>query len=255
MRLAAASAFALVISTAAAAEPPALPEPGEMTGSEIVAAAYEAAGGEAWSDPDSLYMEGYGLFWTGPGPKPVRYEPYRMWRVFPGEKADAHQADGRVRIEGLREGEPVFVISFDGETTYNQDGPLEEEADSDRWASNFGFGVIRHALDEGYTVDRLADDYVDGAPAYTIRVNDPAGGETIFNIRREDFAVVGVGFDTPRGWHERRYSDFYTNEEGGWVQPGRVRLFYDGVKANEIYWTSFTSGEAFEDSVFVVEGE
>jgi len=244
--------IACLSSAAAVAEAPPLTEPDALTGAQIVAGAYEAAGGEAWVNPQSLYMEGYGLFWRG-AQDFVRYEPYRMWRVYPQAKGEAHTADGRVRIEAMADSAPVFQIAFDGEHTYDQNGRVEEEADSDRWASNFGFGVIRHALDEGYTVDRLPDDYVDGAPAYTVRVNDPAGGETLFKIRMEDDAVVSVGFDTPRGWHERIYSKFYTNTEGGWVQPGRVRLYYDGVKANEIYWTSFTTGETYDEALFRLE--
>ncbi len=241
--------IACLTATPAFAEAAPVSEPDALTGAQIVAGAHEAAGGDAWVNPESLYMEGYGLFWRG-AEDFVRYEPYRMWRVYPQVKDAARAADGRVRIEAMANGEPVFQIAFDGAHTYDQNGRIEEEADSERWASNFGFGVIRHALDDGYTVDRLPDDYVDGAPAYTVRVNDPAGGATLFNIRTADFAVVRVGFDTPRGWHERIYSDFYTNEDGGWVQPGRVRLYYDGVKANEIYWTRFTTGEDFGDALF-----
>ena len=173
-----------------------------------------------------------------------------MWRVFPEDKTDAHQADGRVRIEAFREGETVFQLSFDGQHTYTADGRVEEEADSSRWASNFGFGVIRHALEEGYSVSRLPDDSVDGRAAYTVRVHDPAGGQTLFSIAMDDFAIVRVGFDTPQGWHERIYSDFFANTPGGFVQPGRVRLYYDGVKANEIFWQRFETGEAYEDALF-----
>jgi hypothetical protein len=35
-------------------------------------------------------------------------------------------------------------------------------------------------------------------------------------------------------------------------QPGRVRLLYDGVKANEAIWTDFRIGEALPGEVFVV---
>lgn len=252
IRIAAMLVPAVLVASGARAEAPPVTDPDGLTGSQIVANAYEAAGGEAWVNPESLYMEGYGLFWRG-SEAFVRYEPYRMWRVYPPVKDEAHAADGRVRIEAMADGAPVFQIAFDGMRTYDQNGLVEEEADSDRWASNFGFGVIRHALDEGYGVDRLPDDYVDGAPAYTVRINDPAGGQTLFNIRIDDFAVVRVGFDTPRGWHERIYSQFYTNAEGGWVQPGRVRLYYDGVKANEIYWTAFTTGETYDDALFRLE--
>jgi hypothetical protein len=51
--------------------------------------------------------------------------------------------------------------------------------------------------------------------------------------------VLYAGFDTPRGWHERRYSDYYRKKGGPWAQPRRVRLYYDGVKQNEIIWTDF----------------
>lgn len=132
----------------------------------------------------------------------------------------------------------------------NQDGRLDDDSDSERWASNFGFGVIRHALDDGYTVSRLPDDYVDGTPAYTVQITDATGGTTLFNIRQGDFAIVSVGFDTPRGWHQRFYSEFFRNEDGSWLQPGRVRLFYNGIKANEIYWTKFKTGEAYPIELF-----
>lgn len=242
-----------VLAAILAASPAVLAQEAEPTGSEIVARAYEAAGGEEWINPRSLLMEGYGLFWRG-GIEPVRYEPYRMWRVYPEVKDAAHAADGRVRIEAERDGQTVFLLTFDGTNTYNQNGIVEgEAADSSRWASNFGFGVIRHALDDGYSVDRLPDDSIDGREAYTVRVNDPAGGQTLFNVAMDDHAILRVAFDTPEGWHERYYSDFYTQAGTSWVQPGRVRLYYNGVKANEIWWTSFTLNEDFDEGLFRVE--
>ncbi len=223
--------------------------PDSLTAVEIVERAYAHAGGDAWVNPTSLLMEGYGIFWRG-SEIPTRYEPYRMWRVYPETKDAAHAADGKVRIEAFLEDQVVFQLSFDGDVTYNQDGPLEDQADSDRWASNFGFGVIRHALDDGYAVSRLPDDYVDGAASYTVQVTDPSGGKTLFWIRHKDFAIVSVGFDTPRGWHKRIYSEFFRNKNGGWLQPGRVRLYYDGVKANEIYWTRFELGQTYPAELF-----
>lgn len=239
----------IVAGPLAVASAPPMKVADDLSAVEIIQRAYTHAGGDEWARPVSLKMEGYGLFWRG-GKDFVRYEPYRMWRVYPEEKGDAHAADGRVRIEAFSDGKVVFQLAFDGKLTYNQDGPLAEQADSDRWASNFGFGVIRHALDEGYSVARLPDDYVDGRPTYSVQVTDPAGGTTLFGIRQDDFAIVMVGFDTPRGWHERTYSDFYRNEDGGWLQPGRVRLYYDGIKANEVFWTKFETGEDYPVEMF-----
>ena len=240
---------AFLVVLLAAGDPPPVANPDHLTAEDIVERAYEHAGGDAWVNPESLLMEGYGLFWQG-SEQYVRYEPYRMWRVYPTVKDAAHTADGRVRIEAMQGDSVVFQIAFDGETTYNQDGPLEDDANSARWASNFGFGVIRHALDEGYSVSRRPDDYVDGVAAHMIEVTDPEGGRTLFGIRRSDYAIVSVGFDTPRGWHERIYSNFFRNGGSGWLQPGRVRLYYDGVKANEIYWTRFETGESYSLELF-----
>lgn len=228
-------------------------EPDRLTARQIIERAYDHAGGDAWVNPSSLYMEGYGYFWRGTE-EFVRYEPYRMWRVFPAEKGAAHAADGRVRIEAMKNDEVVFQIAFDGTKTYNQDGPLDDQADSDRWASNFGFGVIRHALDDGYKTTRLPDDYVDGHPTYMVKITDPADGSTLFAIGKEDFSILSVGFDTPRGWHQRIYSDFYRNDENGWLQPGRVRLYYDGVKSNEIFWTAFKTEKIYPLEMFQLSG-
>jgi hypothetical protein len=65
--------------------------------------------------------------------------------------------------------------------------------------------------------------------------------------------VLYAGFDTPRGWHERRYSDYYKKNGGPWAQPRRVRLYYDGVKQNEIVWTDFEVNADMSGVVFAVE--
>lgn len=129
---------------------------------------------------------------------------------------------------------------------------LDQSANA-MWSANFGFGAIRHALDEGWSQTRGPDRLIDGAPAFMVTLRDPAGGETLFGIRQSDFAVVYVGFDTPRGWHERRYSHFFTKPGLDWVQPGRVRLFYNGVKANEAVWTDFEIGADMPDALFRIE--
>lgn len=229
-----------------------LAEDAALTGSEIIAGVYEHAGGDIWVNPRSAYMSGYGLFWSG-SHAPVRHERHEMWRVYPETKGDAHQADGRVRIDSWRDGELAFQISFDGTHTYTQAGRVEEAADSNRWASNFGFGVIRHALDDGYSVVRGPDDLVGGRDSYTVTIIDPAGGETLFSIAQDDFAILKLAFSTPRGWHERYYSDFFTDEDTGWVQPGRVRLFYNGIKSNEVIWSDVQINADWAQDHFVLD--
>ena len=178
-----------------------------------------------------------------------------MWRVYPEEKGDAHRADGKVRLEGKAKGETVFLLTYDGEKTYDINGPVADQSANAQWAANFGFGAIRYGLDEAWSRKRLPDDLVDGRLAYFVELTDPAGGVTRFGIAQDDYQVVSVGFDTPRGFHERRYSEFYSKPGVSWLQPGRVRLFYDGVKQNEIIWTDFEVNGSMDDGLFVVEAD
>jgi hypothetical protein len=252
-------AFAiLALPLAAGARPPPGPDrpllgarmdnPG-LSARTIVERATAAAGGESWRRPTSLYLEGYGTFYDATG-APLINESHRMWRVYPAFKPDAHNADGKVRIESIRGGQVVSYSAFDGTRTYGLNGILPPSAADTQWAENFGFGVIRFALDEGYTLARQPDDLVDGTPVYRIEVADAKGNKTLFGIARGSYQILSVGFSTPRGWHERIYSDFFTNAGTSWVQPGRVRLYYNGIKQNEIVWRVFKLNMAMGDHLF-----
>ncbi|MEO1034096.1 MAG: hypothetical protein AAFX44_00925 [Pseudomonadota bacterium] len=225
----------------------------ELSPTEIVARAHAAAGGAFWVNPQTLSMDGYGLFYDGATTR--RHEQHRMWRVYPASKAVAHQADGKVRIDSVSNGKVVFQVSWDGERTYTQAGPIADRASASQWQASFGFGAIRFALSDGYRLERLPNDHVDGHATYTVKVVDPSGGATLFGIDQKSYRIRWLGFDTPRGWHERRYSEFFEKPGVRWVQPGRVRLYYDGVKSNEIVWTDFRVNEPIADELFVLPDE
>lgn len=220
----------------------------DLTATEIMEKAHKSAGGESWTRPESLSMSGYGVFYKDG--KAVRHESHKMWRVYASEKTNAHKVDGKVRIESILGGKPIIDLSYDGEYTYTPAGQQPKSESDKRWSSNFGFGVIRHALDDGYSLERLPDDLIDGRAAYMVDVQDPAGGSTYFGIAQDDYAILKVAFDSPRGWHKRIYSNFFSNPGEAWVQPGRVRLYYGGVKANEVIWESYTINDEIPDCLF-----
>ena len=220
-----------------------------LSGAQIIANAHAAAGGESFVEPGSLFLSGYNVIYTPDGGSKT-WDRYAMWRVFGDEKADAHTANGKVRIEAWEAGELAMLISFDGEATYNQTGRMEDQSANAMWSNNFGFGAIRNALDEGWTQMRRSDRTIDGKPAYMVQLTDPSGGK--FGFEHDTFQILYVGFDTPRGWHERRYSEYFSKPGSSWQQAGRVRLFYDGVMSNEAVWTDFEIGGAFAPDTFVI---
>lgn len=220
-----------------------------LSGAEILRRAHTAAGGELFVKPGSLFLSGYNLIRPSAGAE-VLWENYAMWREFADEKADAHVASGKVRIEGWSHGELALLLAYDGVQTYDKNGLMEDQSANAMWSANFGFGAIRNALDEGWTQERQPDDFVDDQPAYFVKLTDPTGGTTLFAFRQSDYAILYVGFDTPRGWHERRYSHFFSLPGSDWVQAGRVRLFYNGVKSNEAIWTHYEVGAEYPESQF-----
>ncbi len=225
-----------------------------MTAQTILELAHEAAGGETFTRPGTLFLRGYNIIRDEQGGE-VLWDQYAMWRVFADEKSDAHTANGKVRIEAWTDDTLAMLVSYDGVSTYNQNGKMEDQSANAMWSANFGFGAIRNALDEGWTQERRPDRLIDGKPAFMVALTDPAEGQTLFGFDQEDFSILYVGFNTPRGWHERRYSNYFQKTGISWKQAGRVRLFYNGVKANEAIWTDFEVGQPIADDVFVIETE
>jgi hypothetical protein len=223
----------------------------DLSARAIVERAHSAAGGEAWLRPKTLYLEGSATMYRDGQEMPA--PSYRMWRQFPAWNDAAHVANGKVRIDAYNGSERVLQISFDGEHSYNENGLIEGAKASREWSENFGFGIIRFALGDGFELRRMPDDSVDAMATHVVQIKDPSGGETNFWIDQKSFAIRKVGFDTERGWHERIYSDFYPIEPSKFMQPGRVRLYYRGILSNDIRWTHARLDEAFPAAVFRLE--
>ncbi len=222
-----------------------------LSATEIMSKAHEAAGGDFWKRPQTLSMFGYGTFYQGKDT--FHHEKHVMYRQFESQKRDAHKASGKVRIESYRDNQAIILLAYDGNHTYDQHGKQEKSEAVKRWASNFGYGVIRHVFDKGYQLDLFGTDHVHGFNTHTIKVTDPVGSETFFDIRRDTYEIVKVAFDTPRGWHHRLYSSFFQKPEYSWKQASKVELFYDNKKTNEIIWTDFHVNEKLPDSLFILD--
>ena len=168
-------------------------------------------GCNAWKHVQSLALTGTALFYKGS--QATHYDHYRMHRVFAKTKQNANTADGRVRLEGKIKNKTIFFLAFDGKHTYNLKGKLTDQSANEKWASNFGFGAIRHALDPLWQQKRLPDDLIDNRVAHLIELTAPNGGTTRFGIAAENYEILSVGFNTPRGWHERRYSHYFSKKK------------------------------------------
>jgi hypothetical protein len=209
----------------------------ELSPRDIVALSFEAMGGESWANARSLLLEGELILYAPDRPEPrTTADDYRMWRLFEDGRESAHEAAGKVRIVARADGKTLFEVASDGVTSWTDKGVIPKAEAKALWANNFGFGVIRHALKPGFTLDRLPDDWVMGSPVHMVRVTDPAGTATLFGIDRADFRVRLAGFQTPKGWHVRTYDRFFVLDNPRWVQPGRVTLYYNGIKQNEVLW-------------------
>jgi hypothetical protein len=226
----------------------------EPSARQIVERVHAAAGGEAWLNAGTNVMRGDAtLCRDGDPARCVHADRYVMYRVYPTElQQGAHAGSGKFRLDARTGDKVLFQVAFDGERSYDQNGPIPPERASRAEASGFGFSAIRFALEPGFTVERVTDDQVEGHPCHFVRVTDPTGTRTLFGIDQATFAVRSAGWQTPEGFHQRLYSDFYRVGETAFVQPGRVRHFYDGVKSVDIRWTSADIGKPIPDGVFML---
>ena len=217
----------------------------------IVARAYAAAGGDGWAHAKTLVLAGRAVFYApdAAAPKTVA-DDYRMWRAFEETRDAAHGESGSVRIDAHVGPKRLFLVGSDGTASFDEKGPIPKDRADAFWASNFGFGVIRHALKPGFALARLPDDDVGGHPVYMVRVTDPAGTTTLFGVDRATSAIRLAGFATPKGWHVRTYDDFIRLKSPDWLQARHVTLYYNGVKANEVFWTTTTVDAALDPVLF-----
>jgi hypothetical protein len=226
---------------------------------QIVDSVIAHAGGESWARPKTLQLRGAATFYfQGKAENAIDLPVYKMWRVYPDKSRAAHEANGKVRFDafsrpkGSIKDSTYFQVCFDGKSTYQFYSPeAEPQREASLWENNFGFGILRFARDTAFRLVRMADDQIEGRECYFLRIIDPKQAVTDFAIDKRDYAIRYVGFKTPRGFHHRIYSDFAWHDNPRFLQPKRVRLYYDGVKWTDIYWREFEVNKPIADSVFI----
>ena len=257
MRAIGAAAFAVIAATAAMAvmAPPGAaqtkPVSPAASARAILEAAIDTAGGDVWLAPRTLALSGTATFYAPGNAEPVsEASDYRMWRALDPGRTVAHGPDGKVRITAKRGDSVMFDVGYDGATTWTDKGVMAK-ADADAyWAANFGFGIIRSALHDGFALGRAPDRIVDGHRVELVRITDPGGAPTLFGIDPDSHFIRYMGFRTPRGWHERTYDDFVMLAAPRWLQARTVTLYYDGIKANTVHWTGYRVGAPIDPAIF-----
>lgn len=224
---------------------------GERSAEDIIAFAVQAAGGDAWRYASTNIMSGHAMLCRDGRPQACMHaDRYVMWREYPTDLSDPHAGSGRFRLDAYSGGRLLFKNSFDGEYSWTHLGRVEEDEAREAQASNFGFSAIRFAGREGFPVELLIDDQIEGHPCHVVRVYDPSGGSTVFWIDRDAGAIRAVAWPTPRGFHQRVYSEYYWIDDPGFSQPGRVRLYYDGLLTADIHWTDASINQPIETEWF-----
>jgi outer membrane lipoprotein-sorting protein len=223
---------------------------------EILNKTIEVNGGDTWQQPQTLMLDGNATFTPfGKVSEQKHFDYYRMFRVFPKENDAAHKANGKIRFD-VRSGDDLFMnLVFDGKNTLNY---LSEEAQKYKqhfaWSNNFGFSIIRFATQDGYEVERLTDDYVEDSPCFVVKIIDPKQMTTLFWIDQKTYYIRSIAFVTELGYHHRIYSGFekiIINENQFFVQPTRLRVYFDGLKWMDVNWVKFEINKEIDDNVFV----
>lgn len=229
-----------------------------FSGKEILRKATAASGGNTWQQPTTLQLNGNAR-WTPYGKtdpsESIYFDTYKMYRVFPVENNAAHIANGKIRFDA-KYGDSLYLqLIYDGKTTLNY---LSDKAKPYQkyfsWSNNFGFSIIRFADRDSFQVQRLTDDQVEGHQVFIVQITDPKKMVTTFSIDQKTFLIRGVAFKTDIGYHHRIYSDFEklkpVGGEGFFMQPKRLRIYFDGIKWMDIRWEKNVVNGKIADQIF-----
>jgi hypothetical protein len=226
--------------------------PNNLTAKEILKRTVAASGGDTWQQPSTLLLRGVATFTPhGKTDSLLQFDRYAMYRIFPTENNAAHQANGKVRFDAFYGQNSFFELKFDGKKSKMAlSDRAKPYAKQFNWSNNFGFGIIRFADRDSFQVTRLTDDQVEGFPCYIVQITDPKKMSTTFGIDKKSYFIRTVAFNTDVGYHHRVYSEFKRAKNCAFIQPTRVRLYFDGVKWMDIDWQTFQVNEAIDENVF-----
>lgn len=222
----------------------------ELSPLEIAKKTIEASGGENWRRPKTLQLSGTAtLYFNG---QSYRMTEYKMWRVFPAENNSAHTANGKIRFDAREaDGKTFLQLIFDGKNTSEILSDVAKQNEQFlRLSNNFGFSIFRFIENPDFKLARLPDDKIDGHPAYFIRLTDAKKSETIFGVDKKTFFIRYAAFQTPMGLQQRFYDDFKWAKGVKFIQPRSLRIFNNGVKTTEVFWSEYKVNQPIPDEVF-----
>jgi hypothetical protein len=228
-----------------------------MNPHEILEQCIQANGGQAWQQPKTLQLKGNAVFTpfgkTDDDHKIV-LDTYNLYRIFPAENNAAREANGSIRFTAKANDYLYMHLIYDGQTTHNF---LSDKAKPYNkyfsWTNNFGFSIIRFAQNPGFKTELLVNDQVEGFECYVIKIIDPKQFETHFFIDSNNYFIRSVAFVTELGYHHRIYSNFYKADAGAgnyFNQPGRLRVYFEGVKWIDVNWESTLVNEPIDELIF-----
>ena len=227
-----------------------------MTAKEILHQVIEASGGETWHSPKTLMLKGEAFFTPYGSTDPadfLHFDKYQLYRDFPETNDSARAANGKIRFDAKYDANDFFSLRFDGQrTNMNLSERAKPYAKHFEWSNNFGFSIIRHAVSQGFTLVRLTDDDIDGHRCFVIKLIDLKGGETFYGIDQQTFYIRYLHFDTAVGFHHRVYSDFTRVAGQDFVQPQRLRIYFEGLRWMDIRWREFEVNRPIQDEIFNV---
>ncbi len=225
-----------------------------MTAYQILHQVIESSGGEVWHSPKTLMLKGEAFFTPYGLTDPAHFlhlDTYQLYRVFPESNDSARTANGKIRFDAQYGHNNFFSLRFDGKNTnMNLSDVAKPYAKHFEWSNNFGFSIIRHALGSDFKIIRLNDDDIDGHLCFMIQVTDPKEGHTFYGIDQNTFNIRYLHFGTAVGFHHRIYSDFTKVANQDFVQPQRLRIYFDGLRWMDIRWKSFEVNQKIDDIVF-----
>jgi zinc protease len=221
---------------AVAAAPPSAAE--QAQGIALLRQAQQALGGKAFIEQKTQMAKGTGTVHFPGMPQAVPVPSYVDYQVLPDKE--------RTEIN-LTAGSMVQVT--DGAQAWMSMATDVQDISAQLKDRHFyGYDVLRHAGDPGYTARPLPDAEVNGKPAKAVELADAQGHATRFFLDPETHLVVKVSFDLGGQVPEQLFSEY--REVSGVKVPFKLSISQQGAPAMELMLTDVQINPAVDPALF-----
>ncbi|MEL6865880.1 MAG: hypothetical protein AAFP19_15750 [Bacteroidota bacterium] len=211
-----------------------------MNSTELLTHTIEAAGGKQWQRSPILHLKGSAHF-TPFGQTDDQHYGYfdrcEWSRHFGSDEEVPKGKEQQIRFELMDNEQPFFILNTkDNSSPISLSQSAHTYQEYLKWSKDWELDWLRMANRSGFNRQLLTEDIVEKYHCYFLKITSPNHQERLFGIDQYTYRIRYQGWRTPVGYHHLIYDEFVQLPHTSFIQPSKLKIYFDGIKWMEIKW-------------------